>query len=835
LLNLRSLVQAYDENIRSYADILPWFGQVTADLVLNLDGSLLAAFEYAGPEIESSDDVEADVVVESMETALRSFDDRNVFWSFGDKRRASYARVVTGTNPVARHVVQRWDEHVEGTAPRTLRHVFAVAYQPFSGGMGFFEEVASRAAVSDESFVRTMVAVGVERLSRKTQIERLEGNLDASIEAFEQQLRGFKTTLGAKVRLRRLAGGALLAELSNRANVATPRERVLVPPEGPVYLNTLLPTDTVRRGPRGTLIFDGATQAKVVTLHTIKGYGGYASNALVEDLFKTPYDFTITQMFRFLDKERAEKLIQDQEAHYRGNVKGPIVQAFEKMTGLQSDRVNHGMSALADDAQEALVESTAENVGFGYHTMVVQAVADSIQEADRASEALAGILTNAGYGLVRENVNLISAFSTTIPGAHDYVLRKTLLSTRNLADLTALRSMSAGPEENFYLSGHRGTFTGPLAVLPTTTDVPMRFHLHVGGAGHFFVVGPTRAGKTTLINFFIVCWQRFSPCRTIVIDKDYSHWITLNSLGGQYVDLRPGSRSARMSPARWCNADKPEDFHKLRRWLEVTLCAFDSTPLQPFDIKVMDRSIEVLAAQAGERSLSALHMIISGQDQALAARLAPWIKGGRYGDLFDHETDTFSLGDICGIEVGGLLSDTHLAPSVLAYLFEVIEEMVDNRAPTFIYLPEAWYMLKETTFRDRFEDYIKTMGKRAALVGIDTQSLKDLRDVPISATLNDNLKTRIFLPNVQAHSSGDIYRDMCGLRDDEIDRIRDAREKGEYYIVQGTERHMVDVTLPPEILAVTRSDVRAKDIFKRHLESGNPDWLANYVSEVTDE
>jgi type IV secretion system protein VirB4 len=170
----------------------------------------------------------------------------------------------------------------------------------------------------------------------------------------------------------------------------------------------------------------------------------------------------------------------------------------------------------------------------------------------------------------------------------------------------------------------------------------MRFHLHVGGAGHFFVVGPTRAGKTTLINFFIVCWQRFSPCRTIVIDKDYSHWITLNSLGGQYVDLRPGSRSARMSPARWCNADKPEDFHKLRRWLEVTLCAFDSTPLQPFDIKVMDRSIEVLAAQAGERSLSALHMIISGQDQALAARLAPWIKGGRYGDLFDHETDTFS-------------------------------------------------------------------------------------------------------------------------------------------------------------------------------------------------
>jgi type IV secretion system protein TrbE len=166
----------------------------------------------------------------------------------------------------------------------------------------------------------------------------------------------------------------------------------------------------------------------------------------------------------------------------------------------------------------------------------------------------------------------------------------------------------------------------------------------------------------------------------------------------------------------------------------------------------------------------------------------------------------------------------------------VVEEKVDNAAqPTLIYLEEAWYLLQNAAFRGMFEDWIKTMRKRNACVGIATQSLKDVRDCPISATLNDNIKTRIFLPNLQAFDSRDVYRDMLGLHDHEIEIIRNARQKRDYYIVQDNRRRLVDVQLPPRILALTRSDALAKKIFNREQARGGSDWLSRYIKEMVND
>jgi len=369
-------------------------------------------------------------------------------------------------------------------------------------------------------------------------------------------------------------------------------------------------------------------------------------------------------------------------------------------------------------------------------------------------------------------------------------------------------------------------------LLPTRTDVPERFSLHVGDVGHFMVVGPAGAGKTTLMNFLITHWQRYAPCRVIVVDKGFSNYITLKALGGEYISLGDGQVDAAMNPARWIA--RPDTVPKFRRWVDLALRAFDPQPLTPENVQVLDKAIQLAAGQGGAHTLSKLYMLIAGQDKALASRLHAWTRASdRYGVYFDNPEDSFVLSDITGIEVGGLLADTHLAPAMLAYLFEVVEEKVDDASrPTLIYLEEAWYLLQNPAFRHMFEDWIKTMRKRNASVGIATQSLKDVRDSPISATLNDNIKTRIFLPNLQAFDSRDVYRDMLGLRDAEIEVIRSARQKRDYYVVQDTRRRLVDVQLPPEILALTRSDARAKAIFQRELARGGEHWLARYMQEV---
>ncbi|MFX8086682.1 hypothetical protein ABTK81_19555, partial [Acinetobacter baumannii] len=79
--------------------------------------------------------------------------------------------------------------------------------------------------------------------------------------------------------------------------------------------------------------FEGTAATKFVQMHSVKGYPGVANSATVEQLLSMPFDFTLVQMFRFLEREKAKAMVQDFAAHYKSSVKSPIVQLVEKITG----------------------------------------------------------------------------------------------------------------------------------------------------------------------------------------------------------------------------------------------------------------------------------------------------------------------------------------------------------------------------------------------------------------------------------------------------------------------------------------------------------------------
>jgi type IV secretion system protein VirB4 len=769
-----------------------------------------------------------------MERALRSFDVHNTLWTFFDKRRCRYGHERAPAHPVAARVDRLWRRQVDDGSLARVRTVIAVGFRSGQGGGRFFDDMGARIVEQGESFGVALWRASAQRLSRSAPLERMQGHIVGAVKAFERQLAEFSGALGARIDLRRLEGNDLLAELSNRANPASPRSHVRLPPGDLHFLDTSLALDTPRRESDGVVRFESGGGDRFVGMLSVKGYPGFACNEAVRELLESRCEFTVVQSFRFLDAERAKKHIQDGEAHYRANIKGPIALALERLSGIESERVNLGMLALADDAQQALVEATRDGIAFGYHAMAVQVIAGDRPALEGATQQIHAVLSNAGYGLVKENVNFFGAFALTLPGAADAALRTSLVSTANVADLTLLASLDAGARTNPHLSEQRGIESEPLVLLPTRTDIPERFSLHVGDVGHFFIVGPAGAGKSTLINFLMIHWLRYEPCRLVVLDKGLSNWITLEALGGAYVHLAPGTCTVRMNPARWI-AD-PVDLPRFMRWLDIVLVAFDPAPLAPEEVATLDYAVRLCAGQPGPHTLSKLWHILGGTSRSLALRLLPWTRqSDRYGVMFDNEDDSFELADLAGIEVGDLLSDRHLAPAMLAYLFETIARKVDDpRRPTLIYLEEAWYLLRDASFRGMFEEWVKTMRKHGATVGIATQSLADLRDCPIGATLNDNIRTRIFLPNPQAFDSAAIYRDMLGLRDDEIELIRTATQKREYYIVQDHRRRLVAPRLGGEILALTRSDARAKALFRQAQAHGGEDWLERYLEEIGD-
>ncbi|PHN95722.1 hypothetical protein CSC81_19060, partial [Tenacibaculum discolor] len=75
-------------------------------------------------------------------------------------------------------------------------------------------------------------------------------------------------------------------------------------------------------------------------------------------------------------------------------------------------------------------------------------------------------------------------------------------------------------------------------------------------------------------------------------------------------------------------------------------------------VEVLDKVIRLAADSDSTPTLSLIWAILGGQSKDLGRRLAPWTRQSeRYGVIFDNDEDQFSLNDITGIEVGGLLQD----------------------------------------------------------------------------------------------------------------------------------------------------------------------------------
>src|SRR3546814_407388 len=135
-------------------------------------------------------------------------------------------------------------------------------------------------------------------------------------------------------------------------------------------------------------------------------------------------------------------------------------------------------SDLADnkvaDADLALQALGGDHVAFGYLTTTITVtdedrgrVEDKIRQVERITGGL-------GFTTIREGVNAVEAWLSSLPG-HAYAnVRQPIVHTLNLAHLMPLSSVWAGPTRNAHLGGP------PLWVAQTSGSTPFRPSPHVG-------------------------------------------------------------------------------------------------------------------------------------------------------------------------------------------------------------------------------------------------------------------------------------------------------------------------------------------------------------------
>jgi len=177
---------------------------------------------------------------------------------------------------------------------------------------------------------------------------------------------------------------------------------------------------------------------------------------------------------------------------------------------------------------------------------------------------------------------------------------------------------------------------------------------------------------------------------------------------------------------------------------------------------------------------------------------------GQLGRLLDSREDSLKDGRFTVFEVDELMGmgERNLIP-VLLYLFRRFERSLHGQ-PAALFLDEAWVMLRHPVFRAKIRQWLKELRKKNCSVVLSTQSLSDAVSSEILDVILESCPTRILLPNEEADKPGtatvpgpkDLYI-LFGLNSAEIDIIKNAQKKRQYYFISPAGRRLFELQLGP--------------------------------------
>jgi type IV secretion system protein VirB4 len=842
MVNLEELFTKPRKSVASYGEVLPWFGMMTQGLVLCHDGSLIAGFELDGADIEGIESPEINQRIDILQNAMRQLNDRITLWTVQERRYETDYHYAEFLNPIARVIDFQWGSACESIPNATLRHTVYLGFAYPNKSEAFFEEVRAEMEGSQSGFsaIRNVVS---RRLSEKTAIGSVRGRIAEMADEFEQILANFAGIVDSTLGFRRMGGAELLGDLYGRANLASPRGPVHMP-DHMVYLNTVLPADDVVRQGK-FLEFRGPAKSVQCAVLSTTGLPQSAYSVHMDQLMASPCEYIMVQTFKFLDRTVAEKLIAKAEEFYRNEVKSVMVRLFEQLTQIESEKINTGNLVLAQDAQEALADLTANELTFGYYNMTILALGPTQKEANRSADIIATRLRGSGYTITRETQGMFGAFLGSLPGNSKTQVRRYLVSVANVADLTPIRTITRGEPTHPLFSTVLGRPVPAHIRFLTPYGVPYDCNLHAEDLGHTVVIGGSGSGKTSVMQLLVAQFQKYYPSNTYIFDKDRSMALLTVLMGGQHVDMG-STEKGRMAVNPVKRMLRDNDTMALSKWVAILLSA-EGPPLTPEEIeKVSDALQKVAALNEFQWRLGTVYNMLKGVDQRLARRLSAYVDrsddaDGEYGkgvfaDYFDNDEDAFSIGSFVCMETGKLLQTAAVSAPFMDYAFYCIEKSLDGNTPTMIYVEEAWYMLANETFEAKINDWLRTFRKKKAFVVFATQSPYELQRLKAWAAFIANVPTFIFLRSIKdsVEQTAAIYRDLFNLNDAQLGLLSGAMPKRDYLIVKPGLTRLVTAAMPRVLLAINDATSR-EGMVERAQEfarTGGAGWELRFVREV---
>lgn len=558
---------------------------------------------------------------------------------------------------------------------------------------------------------------------------------------------------------------------------------------------------------------------------------------MLRELNNLGFSYRWVTRYIFLDKLEAEKYISKMaDLHYQGR-KSAASLAIEHFGGNNDHKINRSADVMFDDAEEARMLSEVGGIRFGKYTCSLVLYEDDVTILNEKVKIIKSVINNLNFLARVESTNAMEAYLGTLPGMVRANVRKYVMHSTNLADLLPTTAVWAGQTQN-HCRYYKEAGNNPVLFYASTTgNTPFRVSLHVNDIGHTLILGPSRTGKSVLLNFMASQHTRYKNAKVYIFDNGLSSLpLCYATNGGIHYDIGADDTNISFKPLEHLNTD--EDFSFACEWL-ADLCT-----VQGFEIKAKHRTMiaETLAiirdvGADNQRTLSYFYYQISSRDDSdrdFSEQFKPYTKTGGAGMqsiIFDAVNDSLTLSRFTVFELAKLTKagDQILIPAI-RYLFHMIERGLDG-SPTMIVIDEAATPFKHPVFCNILDDWLRKIAKKNVNLVMATQQLNDIMKTDIFDVLTDNCKTSFLLANESAEKEyiRELYTKF-GLNEKQIELVANAIAQREYYYMSSLGNRMFRLDLGDIAMAylgrTSLEDIKmAKELKKEHPDDFGGYWL----------
>ena len=440
----------------------------------------------------------------------------------------------------------------------------------------------------------------------------------------------------------------------------------------------------------------------------------------------------------------------------------------------------------------------------------------------------------------RENANCFDAYLGAIPGMVRNNVRKWIIDTINLADIMPTTSVWSGYTKNpcrYYQDNNP-----PLFYAITEGSTPFHGCTYVGDIGHTLILGPSRAGKSVLLNFLVAQQFRYKNARVFHFDNGYSGLPLCYAMNGAHFDI--ASQSSHLNFKPLALLDNVDDFSFCVQWLSEIAEINLGRRVTSDERESITRVLQIIQEQGTneQKTLSYFYLQLKPKNQELAKAFVEYTTTNSSSTLkskmFNASVDKLALNRFSMFELEKLLKtgDEVFIPTI-RYLIYMIQRSFDG-SPTFIVFEEAWAIVHHKIMQSMLEEFLRAAGKKNVAIFFCTQQVNDILKSTISDVLLDQCKTRIFLPNnsiITNEMTANLYTQI-GLNHKQMTIIGNAVPQRQYYFSNTIGNRLFSLNLD-QVALTFLAKTGAEDIKVAHkLKAKHGDkfgyyWLKHHNQE----